>query len=504
MPARLPSPPRWLTFTALILASQPAPFVFDDAAPSTGLSFVHDNGARGDYFLPEIMGSGVALLDYDGDDDLDVFLVQGAALGSGSTDVGRRKPERTAAARSSRLFRNDLRREGGRAVLRFTDVTEAAGIQVGGMGMGAATGDYDGDGDVDLYVTRFGSNVLLRNDGDGTFRDVTAAAAADDPRWSTSAAFLDGDRDGDLDLFVVNYVDFTVAGNKVCRDPLGMRDYCAPSSYRPVPARYFRNDGRGRFSDATEAAGLARAYGAGLGVAVGDYDGDGWLDLYVANDATPNQLWINRKDGTFTDEGWLSGSAVDAAGRPEGSMGIASGDVDDDGDEDLVVTNLTRETFVGYVNDGAGNFEDRRAEMGIAATTADHTGFGADWLDVDNDGRLDLLIANGAVNIIAAQRGQAMPFRQPLQLFRNQGRGRLRDVSREAGPIFSRLDVGRGLAVGDLDNDGDLDAVVTNNAGPARLLLNGGTAAGWLTIRLRQPGANRSALGARVGVVRRG
>jgi hypothetical protein len=168
------------------------------------------------------------------------------------------------------------------------------------------------------------------------------------------------------------------------------------------------------------------------------------------------------------------------------------------------VTNLTRETFVGYVNDGAGNFEDRRAEMGIAATTADHTGFGADWLDVDNDGRLDLLIANGAVNIIAAQRGQAMPFRQPLQLFRNQGRGRLRDVSREAGPIFSRLDVGRGLAVGDLDNDGDLDAVVTNNAGPARLLLNGGTAAGWLTIRLRQPGANRSALGARVGVVRRG
>lgn len=473
-----------------LVAGSPGP-TFVEAATESGLTFVHDNGARGEFMLPEIMGSGVALLDYDSDGDLDVFLVQGAPLTeAGDTD-------------GSRLFRNDVTVVDGQALPRFTDVTGAAGIAVGGVGMGVATGDYDGDGDVDLYVTRFGSNVLLRNDG-AVFTDVTQMAGVDDPRWSTSAAFFDADRDGDLDLFVANYLDFTVAANKRCVDPVGERDYCAPSSYRPVPDRFFRNRGDGTFEDATDAAGFSRAYGAGLGVAVGDYNGDGWPDVYVANDATPNQLWINQQDGTFVDDGPLAGVALNAAGRPEGSMGIASGDYDGDGDEDLVVSNLVRETFVAYVNDGTGAFEDRRAEVGIAAPTADRTGFGIEWLDADNDGLLDLIATNGAVNIVASQRGSAVPYRQLDQLFHNEGNGRLREISTRAGAAFRNPDVGRGLVVGDIDNDGDLDAVVSNNGAPARLLLNQGPGGHFVRVRLSAPAPNRLGIGARVGLRRSG
>ena len=229
--------------------------------------------------------------------------------------------------------------------------------------MGVATGDYDNDGDTDLYVTALGSNTLYRNNGDGTFADVTAAAGVDDPRWSTAAAFVDYDRDGDLDLFVTNYLDFSRTANKQCFDPAGARDYCGPRSYRPVPDRLFRNEGNGRFADVSEPSGIARADGAGLGVATGDFNGDGWLDLYVANDAMPNQLWINQKNGTFADEGPLSGSALNAAGNPEGSMGVASGDYDRDGDEDLFVTNIIAETFALYANDGARRVR-RRARGG--------------------------------------------------------------------------------------------------------------------------------------------
>jgi enediyne biosynthesis protein E4 len=239
-------------------------------------------------------------------------------------------------------------------------------------------------------------------------------------------------------------------------------------------------------------------------VSVGDYDGDGWLDLYVANDATPSQLWINRQDGSFEDQGWLSGAAVNAAGRPEGSMGIASGDYDGDGSEDLFVTNLTGETHVLYVNDGRANFEDRRAAAGVAQPTAPKTGFGTAWLDYDRDGWLDLIVANGAVNIIAALRGTPFPYGQRNQLFRNEGRGRLREVTAEAGPAFDPSEVSRGLAIGDVDNDGDVDVVVTNNRGPVRLLLNEGPERHWLTVRLTASSGNRWGFGARVGVVRAG
>ena len=449
--------------TAMIVLAVPvlpAPSVplFIEAAAETGLLFTHINGATGQFYLPEVMGSGVALFDYDNDGDLDVFLVQGGAL----------VPNGETGPATSRLFRNDLTiAAGGKRTLHFTDVTDAAHAGVRSYGMGVAVGDYDNDGFLDLFVTGFGSTTLLHNNGNGTFTDVTKQAGVGDTQWTTSAAFLDYDRDGYLDLFVARYVDFTLAANKQCNDSAGARDYCSPRAFRPVPDRLFRNDGRGGFADVTEAAGIARAFGNGLGVATGDYNGDGWLDLYVANDGTPNQLWINHRDGRFVDEGLLSGAAVNAAGNPEGSMGIASGDFDLDGDEDLFVTNIVRESSVLYVNDGRGNFEDARARSGLGGLTAAFTGFGTDWIDYDNDGWPDLFVANGAVNIVESLRGEPLPYRMKNQLFRNSGNGRFEETSAAAGPAFARAEMGRGAAFGDIDNDGDVDIVVTKTADPS-------------------------------------
>ena len=491
---------------AAALSAEP---IFVEWAAAAGLAFTHDSGATGEYYIAEQMGAGVALLDYDGDGDLDVFLVQGGPLEDSAPSAARgRTPSRSAPTDppAHRIFRNDLRvaADGSRR-LQFTDVTARAGIGRRAYGMGAAVGDYDNDGDLDLFVTAFGPETLYRNNGDGTFTDVTADAGVSDALWSTSAAFIDYDRDGDLDLFVANYIDFTIAGNKRCADSVGARDYCGPRAYHPVPDRLYRNENNGRFTDVTEAAGISRADGAGLGVTTGDYNSDGWPDLYVANDATPNQLWINQRDGTFADEGLLSGAALSAAGNPEGSMGIASGDVDADGDEDLFVTNLVGETSVLYVNDGRGHFEDARTRWGLAQPTAAFTGFGTDWFDYDNDGWLDLFVANGAVNTIEAQRGQPLPFRMKNQLFRNSGGGRFEETSAAAGPAFARAEIGRGAAFGDIDNDGDVDIVATNNGGPARLLLNQtGARNHWLQIRLEQQPANRFGIGAWIGVERSG
>jgi hypothetical protein len=463
---------------------------FTEIAADAGLRFTHANGAAGQYFMPELLGAGAALFDYDGDGDLDVYLLQGQPLGGGTADGS-----------THRLFRNDLV-ESGR--LRFVDVTAAANAGVGAYGMGAAVGDYDNDGDLDLYLTAFGSNTLLRNEGGKSFTDVTKEAGVDDPRWSASAAFVDYDRDGDLDLFVTNYLEFTLAANRQCFDATGARDYCGPREYRPVPDRLFRNDGNGRFSDVSEAAGVTRAYGNGLGVAAADYNGDGWPDIYVANDATPNQLWINQHDGTFVDEGPLSGAALSAAGNPEGSMGIASGDYDDDGDEDLFVTNVRGETFAFYVNDGHAAFDDARVRTGLAALTAAFTGFGTDWFDYDRDGRLDLFIANGAVQTVEALRGEPAPYHMVNLLLPNAG-GRFEDVSAQAGDAFRLSEVSRAAAFGDLDNDGDIDVIVTNNNGPVRLLRNDtATNAAWLQIALEQPAGNRYAIGARIALERPG
>jgi hypothetical protein len=505
---------------ALVDAQQPSGPRFEDIAEPSGLRFVHVNGATGELMYPELIGSGAALFDYDGDGDLDVFLIQGlndvrhAGVGSAATPP--------VGSPTSRLFRNDLERPGGR--LQFTDVTATAGVGFVGFGMGAAVGDVDNDGDLDLYVTAYGNNALYRNDGKGRFTNITDAAGADDARWSSSAAFVDYDRDGHLDLYVGNYVDFTPAGNKPCLEPAGQRDYCAPGAYRPLPDRLLRNRGNGTFEDVSEKAGISRAYGNALGIAVGDYDADGWPDIYVANDATPNQLWMNRRDGTFEEMGLLSGTAYNAAGRPEGSMGIASGDYDRDGDDDLVVTNIVGETFVLYENDGTGSFEDRRAAVGLAAPSAMMTGFGADWFDADNDGWLELFVANGAVNIIPSLRATANPFRQRNQLFttgpatadRRRGTGAqmsssgaaaqavtFAEITSTAGPGLELLEVSRGAAFGDIDLDGRVDVLVTNNAGPVRLLRNVTADAGhWLRLRLEQPTTNRRALGASVRVDR--
>jgi hypothetical protein len=467
--------------------------IFTDEASATGLTVTHDNGARGRFALPEIMGSGTALVDYDNDGDLDVFLVQGAPVVPAAGDRQR-----------SRLFRNDLRvAADGTRTLRFTDVTDAAGLTLAIPGMGVAAGDYDHDGFVDLFVTGFGADALLRNTGRGTFTDVTARSGLADRLWSTGASFVDYDRDGDLDLFVAHYVDFTPATNQQCADPGGRRDYCQPQTYRPVPDRLFRNDG-GRFTDVTAAAGLGKAFGNGLGVVAGDYNGDGWLDLYVANDATPNQLWINRRNGTFADEGFRSGAAVSAAGAAEASMGIASGDFDNDGDEDLFVTNITGETYVLYANAGGGLFEDVRARAGVAGPTTAMTGFGTDWFDYDNDGWLDLFAANGAVRIVRSERDDPRPYRLNNQLFHNE-RGRFVETTPAAGPAFRTPDVGRGAAFGDIDNDGDVDVVVTANGGAAKLLINR-TAPGahWLAVALDGGPLNRLGYGAWASLERGG
>jgi hypothetical protein len=483
------------------------PPLFEDVTTAAGIEFTHRNGAQGEFRIQEIIGAGAGLIDYDNDGDLDVIVVQGAGTTRSTDGTSVDQPEPMA-----RLFRNDLRVEtDGTRRLRFVDVTDGAGFGPHGDGMGIAVGDYDGDGLPDLYLTALGPNALYRNRGDGTFEDVTARAAVEEPRWSASAAFADLDGDGDLDLFVTNYLD--ASSNRPCFEPAGARDYCPPTRYRPVPDRLFRNRGDGRFEDDSEAAGILRAFGNGLGVAIADYDLDGWPDVYVANDATPNQLWRNLGQGRFVDIGPLSGAAFNAVGRPESSMGIASGDPDADGDEDLVVTNIVGEASVLYVNDGRGGFEDRRADVGLAQPTGAMTGFGVAWLDADNDGTLDLLAVNGAVTLIPELRGQTLPYRQRNQLFRGvlsrssaatadhrSKRFRLEEVRGDAaGPAFAPLGVGRGLAVGDLDNDGFPDAVVTNNGGRARVLRNtAATGHDWVGVELRQRGPNRFAIGASV------
>ncbi|HZS07455.1 MAG TPA: CRTAC1 family protein [Blastocatellia bacterium] len=492
----------FILFFTLIPSASTQPPLFREAAAETGLNFHHFTGATGEYFLPEIMGAGVALFDYDGDGDLDVYLIQGAMLDERKKLTEAKFPPPAGWKPGNRLFRNELIPSGK---LRFTDVTEKSGLGHVGYGMGVATGDYDNDGDVDLYVTCFGSNVLYRNNGDGTFTDVTREAGVDDPRWSTSAAFIDYDRDGDLDLFVCNYTDFTTGGNKRCFTPAGEPDYCAPAAYHPVPARLFRNDGNGRFTDVAGASHIGSAFGPGLGVTCADFNGDGLIDIYVANDGAANLLWINKGNGTFEENGLIAGAAYSADGVARAGMGVTAGDFDNDGDEDLLVTNLTRQGNTLYRNDGKGIFYDASMEFDLAQPSFLSTGFGVAWFDYDNDGWLDLFAANGAVTLLPALRGQPYPFHQKNQLFHNEAGKSFREVSVAAGPALQLSEVSRAAAFGDIDNDGDIDIVVTNNNGPARLLLNQAAQRNhWLQVKLWGVKDNRDGIGARVGVIRKG
>ena len=483
--------------------STPGTPLFREVAEEVGLRFHHFTGATGEFFVPEIVGAGVALFDYDNDGDLDVYLVQGRLLGQDKRMSDARFPPPPGWKPSHRLFRNEVVPTG---TLRFTDVTDQAGVGHIGYGMGVAVGDYDNDRDLDLYVTHLGSNVLFRNNGDGTFTDVTRRAGVDDPRWSTSAAFLDYDHDGHLDLFVANYVDFTIKGNKRCYAPSGELDYCLPAIYRPVPDRLFRNLGNGCFADVTRAAGMASAAGPGLGVAGADLNDDGWMDIYVANDGTANHFLLNQGDGTFREVALPSGTAYSGDGQAQAGMGVTMGDFDTDGDEDILVTNITKEGAVLYRNEGRGDFFDTTAEFGLLEPTFRYTGFGVGWFDYDNDGRLDLFIANGAVTIMESLRGSPYPFHQPNQLFHQETDGpTFRKMTALAGPALQLSEVSRGAAFGDIDNDGDTDIVVSNNNGPARLLRNEvGTRRRWLQVRLEAGEGNHFAVGARVALLRKG
>ena len=493
-----------LTFAALAIraASDLPEGFFTDATAASGLTFTHFNGMSGELYYPEIMPPGVALFDYDNDGDLDVFVVQGRMLGSKPIDRAW-APPRAGAPLGGRLFRNDLDPSGG--TLHFTDVTDASGIRANGYGMGVAAGDYNNDGCVDLYVTNLGSNQLLRNNCDGTFTDVTAASRTASPGWSVSAAFVDFDRDGWLDLFVGHYVNYSIDANVKCFGLAGGRDYCPPHVYTAQPSKLYRNNHDGTFSDVTARAALSTEFGPALGVATADFNGDGWMDIYVANDGQPNQLWINQRNGTFRNTALLAGAALGPDGAAKSSMGVDAGDFDNDGDEDLFITELTGRGADLYVNAGGGVFDERSARAGLRQPTLPFTGFGAAWLDIDNDGWLDLITVNGAVTQTAdaAARQERFALQQRKQAFRNLGNGRFEDVTGRAGAAFARAEVSRGAAFGDLDNDGDIDVVVGNASGSLRLLVNDvGQRRHWIGLRLVGQDGRRDMIGARVAVTR--
>ena len=438
--------------------------------------------------MPQIMGSGAALFDFDGDGLLDAYLVNNGGPGSGARN---------------RLFHN---RGGG----RFEDVSAGSRLDIEGHGMGVAVGDVDNDGRPDVYVSQYGGGRLFRNLGAGQFEDVTDRAGVGQPRWGTSAAFFDYDRDGWLDLVVVNYVDYDPS--RPCGDASGRPDYCHPSQFAGTAARLFHNRGRGPdgrwrgFEDVTAPSGLAALPGPGLGVTCADFDGDSWPDIFVANDAQANRLWVNQKDGTFRDEAVLRGVAFNGLGNAAANMGVALADVDGDGLPDLFVTHLTEETHTLWKQGPRGLFHDRTAALGLAAPRWRGTGFGTVLADFDHDGSPDLAVVNGRVARGPASSAPGLaPFWERYaecnQLFTGGPRGHFRDVSPSNPAFCGTPNVARGLAWGDVDGDGAIDLLVTTVAGPARLFKNVAPRHGhWLLVRALDPALKRDAYGARVSV----
>lgn len=458
----------------------------------------------GKRYFCETVGPGIALLDYDGDGDLDVFVAQGKILGEGVTPAEAVFPPDSTTPEVGRLFSNNGVDESGKVT--FTDVTAASGIVADAYGMGCAVGDIDADGDPDLLLTAFGADQLWRNEGNGTFIDVSSSAGIADDRWTTSAAFFDFDNDQDLDLFVCAYVDFTLENHKNCYSETSALDYCGPSSYRPETDRLYRNRGDGTFEDVTSESGIGTAFGAALGVIVTDFNDDGNTDIYVANDGYANQLWLNKGDGTFQDDALLSGCAFNRDGKAEASMGADAADIDGDGDEDIFLSHLNEETNTLYLNQGNGSFDDRSSASGLGVGSLSYTGFGAAWIDIDNDGHLDVFIANGAVKTIESQAaaGDRYPLKQPNQLFMNLGSGQFDERTDRGGSAMTISEVSRGAAFGDIDNDGDVDVLIGNNSGLLRLFTNElGEANSWIGFHLKDSG-NREAPGAEVQIERDG
>ncbi len=459
------------------------PAWFTEEAARRGIDFEHEAGLSARPMLPEIVGGGVALADFDGDADLDVYLVQSGGLASalnGDAGLG------------NRLYFN---RGGG----HFEEVANSGDGDDPGYGMGVAAGDYDNDGDVDLYVTNYGANALLRNDGGGVFRNVAQAAGVDDPGWGGAAAFLDLDVDGDLDLFLVNYINWTPSIERDCHDR-GEPTYCAPTTYAaPAPDRLFRNDGNGTFTDVTAEAGLNTAYGNGLGIVAADFNRDGLLDVFVANDRNVNQLWLNRGGLRFEDEAVVWGCAVDDHGMAKAGMGVAAADVDDDGDTDLLVVNFEGESDSFYRNEGSW-FADATARLGLSGSGR-HTRFGVALADFDNDGTLDLYEANGKVD--GNPEATPDPFAEGNVLYQGvrAPTQRFQEVRPAGGVATPLVHTSRGLAVGDLDGDGGLDMVVVNREGPAYVLINRVPERGrWVAFRVLTK-AGRDAPGATVTAV---
>ena len=480
---------------AVVAARAQSVVTFENVAKSIGITFTHVNGASPEKYLVETMGSGAAFLDYDNDGWIDLFVVDGGSIAA----AGKSQAQH-------RLYHNE-----GKGL--FKDVTAASGIVQRAYGMGACAGDVDGDGRTDLYVTNYGPNVLYRNAGNGAFVDITRNARVGLEGWSTSCAFLDVDRDGDLDLFIANYLDAPPTKNPFCGDPQRrIRVYCHPLNYTGLPSVLYRNDGKGVFTDVSAEAGIVKFVGNGLGVAVGDYDDDGLPDVFVANDAVPNFLFHNEggpstglRAGRFSEVALAAGVAVGRDGKPRAGMGTEFADYNGDGRLDLVVTNHEFETHSLFRNDGKGSFSDASVEAGIASPTLPFVGFGVAFFDDDNDGNLDLAIVNGHVIDNTAIFRPGSSHAQRRLLFQNTNGRRFAETSKQAGPGFATPAVGRTLISGDIDNDGDVDLVVTNNGGALEVLRNNaGRERHALEVRVAGVRSNRDGIGARVSITTQG
>jgi hypothetical protein len=466
-------------------AAAPIPVTYVDVAAASGITFQHDNAASAEKYLIETMGSGCGWIDYDQNGLLDLYLVNGAA---------------TRLYMPKHALRSALYRNNGDGT--FTDVTAKAGVGAEGLfGMGVAVGDYDNDGFPDLFVLGYGRCILFHNNGDGTFTDVTAKAGVENSgRWGSSAAWFDYDNDGRLDLVVANYVDWAPDNNFWCGDHgPGLRSYCHPDNYHGQAPTLFHNNGDGTFTDVSLRSGVGAKPGNGLGVVTFDYDDDGWQDIFIANDSMPNFLFHNNRDGTFREVGYMAGVAVSMDGTSEAGMGVDAADASGNGRMDLMVTHLDSQLARFYQNMGGQVFDDATLRSKISYATFHMSGFGTRFMDYDNDGWRDVFMADGHIlDNIERYRGEVR-YAEPKLMFHNTGRGIFENVSNRLGTDFQRPRVSRGAAIGDFDNDGDLDVLVNNNGEPAQLLRNdGGNANHWLEIFLIGTRSNRDGVGARL------
>jgi hypothetical protein len=459
------------------------PIGFTDLTAQAGIHFKHNSGAFGKKYLPETMGSGVCFLDYDNDGWQDILLVN-------SMDW----PEHKSGKSLPALYHNN--KDG-----TFTDVTQQSGLAIEMYGLGCTVGDYDNDGNVDIYITTLGSNHLLRNLGNGKFADMTVKAGVADPGFSSSAVWFDYDNDGKLDLFVAHYIDWSIATDQYCSLDNKNKSYCTPQTYKGQSSTLFHNKGNGTFENVTQRAGLYDPTSKSLGVALLDFDNDGWLDLFVSNDTEPNKLYRNNHNGTFSDIAVSAGLAYSDAGTVRAGMGTDAADYDNSGKQSLVIGNFTNEGMALYHNDGSGLFTNEAAPTGISRMTTQSLTFSTFFFDYDLDGLLDIVAINGHVSDDIAVVQPNVKYAQPPHLFRNLGKGKFEEATTKVGSALQKAIVGRGAAYADFDNDGDLGLVITANNGPARLLRNDNANQNDM-LRIKTVGtrSNRDGIGAKITV----